>query len=297
MRRQTKKLLLTLLLSAALVSTNMQFVSAQEETLSDGEETSDSKSSDESSSQDAGEAESDSDTSQAESTGSTEQTESTTPAENTNQTEGSAPAENTNQTESSAPAENTNQTESSAPAENTAPTDTNTGNTDGGNTQTPVTDTDNAADGNEAGSGTEQEGGTGQDAENPDILTGEEGAADDTAAADPTENGQPEQIFVNKNGEEVKPSDLVGVDYNTIAESYDGETNAVKQYVVSDQVPAGTIISSYVDENGNLVMQISQGAPASTVEEPEEDKTLLEEVAEAVEYALGSTAAAAPRRR
>ena len=289
MRRQTKKLLLTLLLSAALVSTNMQFVSAQEETLSDGEETSDSKSSDESSSQDAGEAESDSDTSQAESTGSTEQTESTTPAENTNQTEGSAPAENTNQTESSAPAENTNQTESSAPAENTAPTDTNTGNTDGGNTQTPVTDTDNAADGNEAGSGTEQEGGTGQDAENPDTLTGEEGAADDTAAADPTENGQPEQIFVNKNGEEVKPSDLVGVDYNTIAESYDGETNAVKQYVVSDQVPAGTIISSYVDENGNLVMQISQGAPASTVEEPEEDKTLLEEVAEAVEYALGST--------
>ena len=69
MRRQTKKLALTLLLSAALVSANMQIVSAEEESLTDTSEVSDDKSSDDSgSSQDAGETESDNGTDQSEDT-------------------------------------------------------------------------------------------------------------------------------------------------------------------------------------------------------------------------------------
>ena len=155
-----------------------------------------------------------------------------------------------------------------------------------------VTETGNKTETGGADSGTDQETGEGQDVQSPDAVAGEEGAAaDDTAAADVTEGEQPEQTFVNKNGEEVNPSDLVGVDYNTIAGNYDGEANAVKQYVVSNEIPAGTIIDSYVDENGNLMMVISQGAPASMVEEEpeeEEDKTVLEEVVETVEYGLDS---------
>lgn len=273
MRRRTKKLGLTLLLSAALISANIQFVFAEEESPTDVEATSDHNSSDESSFQDAGEAESSSETNHS---------------EDTSQAESTAPAEDTSQAESTAPAENTSQPEITNPAGTESGT-TDSGSASGEETQTPVS--------GEAGSGAGQEEGT--DTQNPDAVTGEDGtAADDTAAADSTESGQPEQTFVNKNGEEVKPSDLVGVDYNTIAENYDGEANAVKQYVVSDEVPAGTIISSYVDENGNLVMEISQGAPASTVEEPEEEKNALEMVIETVENglesALGSSVSAPP---
>ena len=169
---------------------------------------------------------------------------------------------------------------------------TDGGSAPSGETQAPATDAGNVSEAGGADSDTEQEAGAGQDVQNPDAVTGEEGApADDTAAADSTESGQPEQTFVNKNGEEVKPSELVGVDYGTIADNYDGEANAVKQYVVSNEIPAGTIIDSYVDENGNLMMVISQGAPASMVEEApeeEEDKTVLQEVVETVEYGLDS---------
>ena len=252
MRRQTKRLALTLLLSTALVGANMQSVSAQEESVADTEEASDSGSSDESSSsQDAGEAESSSESNQS---------------------------------------------------EDTSQADTSSGATDDGSasvveTPAPVVSEDTGSD--EAGSSAGQEESAGQDVQNPDTAQGEDGAAaDDTAAADSTESGQPEQTFVNKNGEEVKPSDLVGVDYGTIADSYDGETNAVKQYVISDDVPAGTIISSQVDENGNLVLVISQGAAGSTPEETEskEDKTLLEEVAAlfSLDAELGSDSSAPP---
>lgn len=267
MRRQTKKLTLTLLLSVALISANMQFVSAQEVSPTDAEAASDDQSSDASdSSQDAGEAENNNETSQA---------------------EGTSQAESTSQPES--------QPESTSQPENANPADTGSGTTDSGSapsgeTQAPAAAADNESGMAGAGSDTEQEAGSQQDAQNPDAVTGEDGAAEDgSAAADSTEGDQPEQTFVNKNGEEVKPSELVGVDYNTIAESYDGEANAVKQYVVSEEIPAGTIVDSHVDENGNLVMVISQGAPASMVEEePEEDKTVLEEVVEAVEYGLDS---------
>ena len=255
MRRQTKKLALTMLLSVAMISANLQLVSAQEETLTEADQAAEDHSSEEAApSQDAGEVKNDSEANQ----------------------ENTAPAEST------PPVENTAPVESTPPAENTTPVDTETGKTEGAagtETQAPVTDT-NASGETTEGSGEGQEGNTEQDVQNPD------GAA----AADSTEGTQPEQSFVNKNGEEVKPSELVGVDYNTIAENYDGETNAVKQYMISDEVPAGTIMNSFVDENGNLVMVISQGAPASTVEEekPEEEKTVLETVIEKVENGLES---------
>lgn len=280
MRRQTKKLALTMLLSVALISANLQLVSAQEEDLTEVGETSDDHSSDEAApSQDAGEERNDSEANQEENTAPTE---TTAPAENT------APAETTTPTENTAP------TETTTPAENTTPADAETGKTEGTETQAPVTDTNGSGETTE-GSGDGQEGNTEQDAQNPDGAAGENGEA----AADSTEGAQPEQTFVNKNGEEVKPSELVGVDYNTIAENYDGETNAVKQYMISDEVPAGTIMDSYVDENGNLVMVISQGAAGSVQDgeaATEEDKTVLEEVVEAVEHklesALGSSSSA-----
>lgn len=267
MRRQTKKLALTMLLSVAMISANLQLVSAQEETLTEANQAAEDHSSEEAApSQDAGEVKDNSEANQ----------ENTAPAEN------NTPAENT------APAENSAPTESTPPAENTTPVDTETGKTEGAagtETQAPVTDT-NASGETTEGSGEGQEGNTEQDAQNPDGATGENGEA----AADSTEGAQPEQSFVNKNGEEVKPSELVGVDYNTIAGNYDGEANAVKQYMISDEVPAGTIMDSYVDESGNLVMVISQGVAGAAQEEekPEEDKTVLEEVVDAVEYGLES---------
>lgn len=285
MRRQTKKLALTMLLSVAMISANLQLVSAQEESVTETNEASDDHSSDgAASSQDAGEARDDSETNQE---GNTSQTEDSTPSEPSTPTEPAAPVE------PSTPAEPSTPTEPSAPAEPSTPADTETGKTDGADTQAPVTDTDKESG---EGTGTEQEGSGEQDSQNPDASTGEDGAAsDDTAAA---ESGQPEQTFVNKDGEEVKPSELIGVDYSTIAGSYDGETNAVKQYVVSDEVPAGTIINSYVDENGNLMMVISQGAAGTVLEEEkeEEEKTVLEELAETfrLDSELGSSSSAPP---
>ncbi len=304
MKRQTKRLALTLLLSAALVGTNLQLVFAQEESVTDVEEPSSEAAA---VSQDDGETKSD---------GGTNQTESTTPAENVTPTESTtpagntAPAENTTPAGNTAPAENTTPAGDTAPAESTTPTVTGTDTINGGTapsgeTQAPVTKEDNGTDETGTGAGTEPAEGTEQDAQNPDTAAGEDGTAaggagtaDNTAAADSTENGQPEQTFVNKNGEEVKPSDLVGVDYNTVAESYDGETNAVKQYVVSDEAAKDTIMDSYVDENGNLVMVISQGAPVST-EEEEKDESVLEEVLEEVvgynlDADLGSSSSAPP---
>lgn len=91
--------------------------------------------------------------------------------------------------------------------------------------------------------------------------------AGDTAAADTTDEETAEKPYMNQDGEEVLPSTLVGVDYNTIADSYDGVTDVVKQYIVSDEYSENTITQSYVDENGNLILVISQGAAAAEVQE------------------------------
>lgn len=93
----------------------------------------------------------------------------------------------------------------------------------------------------------------------------EDGIAAEGAEAD-AENATKESeetLFVNKDGKEVAPSELVGTDYSTIAEGYDGETNVIKQYATSDEYGANTIMESYVDEEGNLIMVISQGSDAA----------------------------------
>jgi len=79
------------------------------------------------------------------------------------------------------------------------------------------------------------------------------------------------KTFINKNGEAVIPSSLVGMDYSTIMDSYDGETNVIKQYQFSDSFAANAIMESKMDENGNLILVISQGSPAV-------EKTIAENV-------------------
>lgn len=117
---------------------------------------------------------------------------------------------------------------------------------------------------------TDESGETGESADGTD--------ADGAAAADTTDGETSEKVYINQNGEEVIPSTLVGVDYNTIAEDYDGVTDIQKQYVVSDEYPENTIMRSYVDENGNLILVISQGAAAAT-EAKEKENGLLDDLA------------------
>ena len=98
----------------------------------------------------------------------------------------------------------------------------------------------------------------------------EEVSGEDTETAETEETSG--AVFTNKDGEKVDPASLVGTDYTTIAATYDGEINVIKQYAVSDEYGANTILESYLDENGNLVMVISQGADAMAVSAEEEEE-------------------------
>lgn len=99
--------------------------------------------------------------------------------------------------------------------------------------------------------------------------TGEEDAGVDeteleseSGTEEETEEASVEEIlFVDKNGNELLPSSLVGQEYDLVAESYDGELNVIKKYAESEEYEANVIMDSYVDEDGNLVILISQGAP------------------------------------
>lgn len=98
--------------------------------------------------------------------------------------------------------------------------------------------------------------------------TGEEDAGVDeteleseSGTEEETEEASVEEIlFVDKNGNELLPSSLVGQEYDLVAESYDGELNVIKKYAESEEYEANVIMDSYVDEDGNLVILISQGA-------------------------------------
>ncbi|MBO5278150.1 MAG: hypothetical protein J6B06_01480 [Lachnospiraceae bacterium] len=85
------------------------------------------------------------------------------------------------------------------------------------------------------------------------------GAQTETIVAAETTAGE-KKVFTDKNGEEIQPESLIGVDYDTVSENYDGETNVIKQFELSDEYEANTIMDSYVDEEGNLIMIISQRA-------------------------------------
>ena len=119
------------------------------------------------------------------------------------------------------------------------------------------------ADGKES----EADGGnTEEDGEQTDSKLPEGENDAESGAEDPVQEEAEEKSFVNKEGEEIKPSSLVGTDYETIAENYDGEANVLKKYIPSDEYGENIILDSYVDEDGNLVVLISQGAAV-----PEED--------------------------
>ena len=95
-----------------------------------------------------------------------------------------------------------------------------------------------------------------------------------SATGETTTAAKEAQIFIDKNGEEIAVDTLIGVDYETISENYDGEENVLKVYEVSEEFGENTIMDSYIDENGNLVMVISQGT------EKKENKGLTAAVAE-----------------
>ena len=165
--------------------------------------------------------------------------------------------------------------------------------TDGGGTEekeeTDISETDENAGQSETGEnkneseagesvtdGTENENqetdGSGETDENTDATE-----ADDAAAADTTDEETSEKVYVNQDGEEVLPSTLVGVDYNTISELYDGVANVKKQYVFSDTYEKDTIIECSVDEEGNMIMTISLGASkAETTGMEERESNKLE---------------------
>ncbi len=217
MKRRTKKLALSLVLSVSLLSMNMNFVYAEEMGLSENPEIT------------ADTAESSTVTDSIDTTGETE----TVTEETDNGTDVSADDENAEKSETG---ENNDESETGESV---------TEGTEGVNQETD-------------GSG----------------ETGED--ADGAAAADTTDEETVEKPYLNQNGDEVIPSTLVGVDYDTIAEDYDGATNVIKKYEPSDTVAANAVINSYVDENGNLVIVISQGVAATDATEEEKSGLLAD---------------------
>ena len=212
MKRRTKKLALTLVLSVSLLSMNMNFVHAEEMGLSENPEIA------------ADAAESSEVTDSIDTTGETEAV-----------TEGTD-----NATDVSAADENAGQSET-------------------------VENNEGAESGESVTEGTEcvnkETDGSGE--------TGEGTDADGAAAADTVDGETSEKVYINQDGEEVLPSTLVGVDYDTIADNYADATNVIKKYETSDTVAANAVINSYVDENGNLIIVISQGAATANATEEE----------------------------
>ena len=310
MRRRNGKLVLSLLLSVAVLSMNISFVYAEERTLSDisstlGNPSSESPSSgtdisSATSSQDKENADSvttggentmggaDSGTGGEDSSGmETEGNNSTTEGTTDSTGTGEAGTEN---------GDNTTETGDNAAGVETEGTDTENkgdGTTDGTenseSTETPGNGTEGAEDKDGVSQDTVDKDGATDGTENKDGVEGTENK--DDATTDGTEDvegettQEPENAFINKDGEEVFPSTLIGVDYNTVAGSYDGETNVLKQYAVSDLYAKDVIIDSFIDENGNLVMVISQGAPA--VDAPEKPETIIDTVLSALDPGMG----------
>lgn len=260
MKKQTKKLVLPLLLSGVLIGSNVCYVCAQADVTSGMEAPT------------GGNLPEGGDTSavqsvQPEIPAQTTQPEAPAQTEATTQPEGGTQTPETTQPESGTQTSETTQPE--------AGTQTGEATSPGGSTETGSGENETEASAPEGGSDVEAGEGTETDAENPDAAEGE-GLPDDAAAADKTEE-VPEQVFVNGSGEEVIPSTLVGVDYNTVSEIYDGAANVLKQYVVSDTYEKDTVIECFVDENGNLVMTISLGASEAdtTTGMEERDNSLL----------------------
>lgn len=295
MKRSTKKLVLPLLLSGILIGTNVCYVCAQGQVsdLTEGGaiQVNETTAPADTSAQTTPATQPETGTQ----TGDTTQSSPVTPPETATPPGDTTQSGNTDQAGDAAQPGDTTQSGNTDQAGDTAqPGDTTqSGNTDQAGDTTQSGGTDQTEDMTQSGDTAEtpENGGDGttsndseQDAANPDET--EEGEIpDDAAAAD----GTVEEPFVNQNGEEILPSTLVGVDYNTVSDIYDGAGNVIKQYVISDTYAKDTIISCTVDENGNLVMVISQG---STESEETEDAALLGTVEEKLSSVFGSSSSA-----
>lgn len=317
MRRRNGKLVLSLLLSVAVLSMNISFAYAEERTLSDVGATLENPVSENPSSstgissttssqvrENADSETADGQNGMGGADSGTEGNSSSATEENNSVTEGSTDNTGTGETETGSTEPGDGKTEN---GDNEAGVGTEgTENKGDGSTE----NTDSTEDSGTSGDETEGKDGATEGTENKDDATESTGDKDgategtedkdgvteetenkDNAAADGAEGAEgeiteePENAFINKDGEEVFPSTLVGVDYNTVAGSYDGETNVLKQYAVSDTYAKDMIMDSYIDENGNLVMVISQGAPvAETQEKPE---SIVSNVLSALEPGMG----------
>ncbi|MCM1155194.1 MAG: hypothetical protein NC314_10610 [Roseburia sp.] len=265
MKRRTKKLVFPLLMSGIMIGSNVCYVCAQGQ-IADVAVTAEAPVavSEPESSVTVPEA-------QPAATAQAEQTVQPTATDTQTEQQAAQPAATDTQTEQVAqPAATDTQTEQTTQPESETQTE--------GTTETNG-DVQNEADvvTPEQGIDVETGEGTENDTESTDV-TGEV-LPDDAAAADGAEE-LPEQTFVNASGEEVLPSTLVGVDYNTVSELYDGAANVVKQYMISEAYAKDTVMACFVDENGNLVMTISLGASAADTSTgmEERDSSLLESI-------------------
>ena len=263
MKRRTKKLVLPLLLSGVLIGSNVCYVCAQGQIA---------------------DITSDVETPTGENlpTGG-DVTEPVVQPETVAQT---SQTDQKDQTEAAAQTEETTQPDTGEQTEETAKTETETRTEETTETETDVTETETDATTSEG----ENEADTGEGTENPNVTDNSE-LPEGTAAADETENVS-EKTFVNGNGEEVLPSTLIGVDYNTISQIYDGAANVVKQYVISDTYEKDTIIDCSIDEEGNMVMLISLGVPESEVAKENTNVGILESVGEKLESVFGDNSSA-----
>lgn len=218
MKRSGKKLMLASLMSVALISSNVSFVYATEETPAEVSESAPSE----------------------EAVGTQDEVQDAQP-------ETSEQEESVKQTvpESAAEQEDTKSTEE--PVQDTQP-------------ETEEQTVPESA----AQPETEEQTGTGEENAEADEteLESESGTEEETEEA-----SAEEILFVDKDGNELRPSSLVGVDYDTIAESYDGEMNVIKKYAESEEYEANVIMNSFVDEDGNLIILISQGMAQTETDE------------------------------
>ncbi len=281
MKRRTKKLVLPLLLSGILIGTNVCYVCAQGQVsdLTEGGavQVNETTAPADTSVQTTPATQPETGTQ----TGDTTQSSPVTPPGDTTQSGNTDQAGDAAQPGDTTQSGNTDQAGDTAQSGGTDQTEDVT--QSGDTAETP----ENGGDGttsNDSGQDAANPDGTEEDAVNPDET--EEGEIPDDAAAT---DGTVEEPFVNQNGEEILPSTLVGVDYNTVSDAYDGAGNVIKQYVISDTYAKDTIISCTVDENGNLVMVISQG---STESEETEDTGLLGTVEEKLSSVFGSSSSA-----
>ena len=302
-KKVVKRLLILLMSVALVSANTCFVYAEEDESSSESSDSDSSDSDSDSSDSDSDSSDSDSDSSDSESSSSKSESSSSKSESDSSKSESGSSDSDSSSSKSESGSSDSGSSSSQSEAKESEASDSSTGDADSSTDSTKkdradsaddvkdetesdseekaaVADTDNSgnADGSsDSETAGEADGADAEDAKTDDVKDGEaeettaedgvaeDGTAEEGAEAD-TENATKESeetLFVNKDGKEVAPSELVGTDYSTIAEGYDGETNVIKQYATSDEYGANTIMESYVDEEGNLIMVISQGSDAA----------------------------------